>query len=105
MQTKWVVKTTSKVTTLDKIVPTTDVHLLINSSKGLEVPPIDSILRTKGRDLTDRINKGSDLRGPHLKVDEVVVQMVHEDHDQTNPTKALNKGLVLEIGIVVNVEN
>ena len=107
--TKWMVKITSKVTTLDKIVPTTDVHLLINSNKGSEVPPIGSILlRTRDRDLMDPINKeGSDRRGLHLKVDVVVVmQMVHEDHDRTNPpTKALKKGLVPEIGIVFNVEH
>ena len=104
-----VVKITSKKTTLDKIVPTTDVHLLINNSKGLEVPPIDSILRTRGQDLMEPTNKGLDPRGLHLKVDEVVVvQMAHEveDHGRTNlKTKALNKELVQEIGIVANVEN
>ena len=106
MQTnRVVVKITSKVTTLDKIVPTTDVHLLINNSKGLEVLPIDSILPTKGRDLMDPTNRGLDLRGLLLKVDVVVVQMVQGDHDQSHPTKALNKGQGLEIGTVVNVEN
>ena len=105
MQTNRVVKITSKATTLDKIVPTTDVHLLINNSKGLEVLPIDSILRTKGRDLMDPTNRGLDPRDLHLKVDVVVVQMAQGDHDQPHPTKALNRGLDLETGTVVNVEN